>query len=142
MLNKLKRFLDNFMNINISKLFRFLNAGIITYLLSIFLVWFLTERGNIYYLYSYFITIIIITFIGFYLSKDYIFRYADNDDNVFVKYAIVRLSIVIFSPFLVKIFTDYLNLHYIYSVTFVTGFIFVLKFFIYDTFVFNKKVVS
>jgi len=127
------------MNLQNNKIFRFLNAGVVTYLLSILLVWSLTEIGKIYYVYSYFITLIIITFVGFYLSKDYIFRYAENSNNVFAKYVIVRLSILIISPFLVKILTDNLHLYYIYSVTFVAGFVFVLKFFIYDNLVFNKK---
>ena len=127
------------MNFQNNKIFRFLSGGVVTYLLSILLVWSLTEIGKIYYVYSYFITLIIVTFVGFYLSKDYIFRYAENSNNVFAKYAIVRLSILIISPFLVKILTDNLHLYYIYSVTSVAGFVFVLKFFIYDNFVFNKK---
>ena len=127
------------MNLQNNKIFRFLSGGVVTYLLSILLVWSLTEIGKIYYVYSYFITLIIVTFVGFYLSKDYIFRYDENSNNVFTKYVIVRLSILIISPFLVKILTDNLHLYYIYSVTSVAGFVFVLKFFIYDNFVFNKK---
>ena len=127
------------MNFQNNKIFRFLSGGVVTYLLSILLVWSLTEIGKIYYVYSYFITLIIVTFVGFYLSKDYIFRYAENSNNVFAKYAIVRLSILIISPFLVKILTDNLHLYYIYSVTSVAGFVFVLKFFIYDNLVFTKK---
>ena len=123
---------------NISKIrfFRYSLGGVLSYLINIGITYFLTTIFDIYYFYSYLISFSTIIIFNFIFSLKFIFSVRRKIMNRFIRYVIFLAIFSITNLLSVKFLTESMNLYYIYSITIVTIFLFIIKYFIYKHFVF------
>lgn len=118
------------------RLIKFFCIGGFNYVLNIVLVWFGTEIMGLYYLVSVAIAYLIITIANFFWHSGYIFK-VQRSSVMVVKY-IGILALFYFTHIgFVKVLTDWLRLYYLLSVVVSVSTLFLLKFLIYNTFVFK-----
>jgi len=122
----------------IKKLFKFGFLGILTFILTLGITALLKETGGLFYLWSYWIAFLFTTIINFFLNIKVTFQVKTKGGQRIPKYLAMIIIFLIVNPYLVKILTETLNLHYLLSVALVTAMVFLVKFLIYDNFVFNK----
>jgi len=122
----------------IKKIIKFGFFGILTIILTLGITTILKEIGGFFYLVSYWIALLITTIINFILNIKVIFKVRSKIKKRIPKYLATLTFFLIINPYLVKIFTESLNFHYLISIIFVTGIVFILKFFIYNKLIFNN----
>jgi putative flippase GtrA len=121
------------------KLFHFSWAGIILFLLNLFVTWSLTEIGGLNYVLSYSIALSIVIITSFFLSLKVIFRVKTRYRIRFIKYTIAYFVFLGANILLVRLLTEVLHLHYLFSIIQVTGALFLIKFFTYNRYIFIDK---
>ena len=120
------------------KKYRFLLGGSLTFFTTIILTYVLTDVFNFYYLHSYVFSFGIIFFLGFLLNKYYVFNTHEKTISTIPKYLITVLFFLILNPNIVYVLTTIFGIYYIFSVIITTIFSFILKFLIYDRFIFKN----
>jgi putative flippase GtrA len=121
------------------KLFHFSWAGIILFLLNLFVTWSLTEIGGLNYVLSYSIALSIVIITSFFLSLKVIFRVKTRYRIRFIKYTIAYFVFLGANILLVRLLTEVLHLHYLFSIIQVTGALFLIKFVTYNRYIFIDK---
>ena len=123
----------------LTKLFHFSWAGIILFLLNLFLTWSLTEMGGLNYVLSYSIALSIVIITSFFLSLKVVFRVKNRYRIRVIKYTIAYFVFLGANILLVRLLTEVLHLHYLFSIIQVTGALFLIKFFTYNRYIFIDK---
>ena len=127
-------FLDKF----ISRLFmRYITGGVIGYGFNFVATYILTELVGIHYLISYIIAITVNTLFNFFIAVKFIFKVRDRYYRRFAKYAISMIIFYISNIFLVALIVEKFNIHYLISIIVVTAFLVMVKFLIYEKYIFN-----
>ena len=119
--------------------FRFIITGIGVYIFNALGTYVATELFRQYYLLSYAILNVITTVGSFFINTHYAFLTKDKYTSRFIKYL---ASVVIFyflNIWLVKLFVDWLGIHYLLSIALATGVLMLAKFFAYDKLIFHQK---
>ena len=123
----------------VSRLFaRFFIGGIAGYVFSMAFTWIFTEIFQLDYFVFYVLSLTAVTIFNFIVAMRFIFRLHDHYSHRFVKYLISVLIFYFANILLVRLSVNYLNIHYLISITIVTGGLFLIKFLIYDRFVFHR----
>ena len=135
MLNIISKFFNN--HHRRVRLIKFFFLGVINYPINIFLVWFFSERIGIYYLQSVAIANLVIVISNYYWNRRFIFLFDNN--KVFIKYLCMVISFYFFHLILVKVLTDLLGVYYLLSVIFSITVLFLLKFIIFDKYIFKNS---
>ena len=123
----------------LTKLTKLGTLGIITFFLTLGITAFLKEVVGMYYLYSYIVALIITTIINFVLNVKAVFYVKPNNARI-IKYLATLATFFIINPLILGVLTDALHLHYLISTMLVTIGSFLLKFFIYDRWVFAASI--
>ena len=123
----------------IIRLFHFTWSGIILFLLNLFLTWSLTEIGGLNYMLSYSIALSIVILTSFFVSLRMIFRVKNRYKMRFIKYTIAYFVFLGANILLVKLLTEVVHLHYLFSIIQVTGALFLIKFLTYNEYIFFDK---
>jgi putative flippase GtrA len=123
----------------IIKLFHFSWAGVILFFLNLFLTWSLTEIVGLNYMVSYSITLTIVIMSSFYLSLKVVFKVKTRYRIRFMKYTITYFLFLGANILSVRLLTEVIRLHYLFSIVLVTGGLFLTKFFTYNRYVFLEK---
>jgi putative flippase GtrA len=119
------------------KLGRYILFGAVVLLLTLFLTYLLTEIARLYYLYSYIIVLTVITITNFILNSKFVFK-TRKKHGVRLFYYI--LSIALFYSidiFLTKVLTDFIGMHYSFSISIAKLILFFTKFLVYNKFLFS-----
>lgn len=123
-----------------TKLFlRFFTGGLAGYAFSLLVTYIGADILGFDYFLFYVIAFTLTTLFNFIVAVKYIFKVTDKYHTRFIKYACWTIGFYFANISLVKMLTDYTNLHYLLAITIVTGFFFMLKFLIYDQFVFHHQ---
>lgn len=100
----------------LKKILRFFNVGLLCAGLNFSLLYCLTTLFNIHYLFSTFLSLIFVNFIGFYLNKYYTFKTHKNRFwRELWKYYSVTLSSFLWNLILMYIFVDILGIWYLHG---------------------------
>ena len=124
-------------NITHYKLVRYIIFGAVILSLTLSLTYLLTEVVHIYYLYSYIIVLTIITVTNFILNSKIVFKTKKQHGARLIYYI---LSITVFyciDIILIKVFTDFIGIHYSFSITTSKVILFFTKFLVYNKFLFS-----
>ncbi len=123
----------------ISKFIKFLFFGSLTYWINIWLTYFLTKELWIKKEFSYFISIFFISIINFVSSLKLTFK-TNYSHKTLVKYIIFLTIFSLFNYLFTIFFTNIFWQTYLYIIIFIiTTFFFLLKYIIYDKYVFKSK---
>ena len=117
---------------------KFIRYGLVgggSMLFTLGITYVLTETQGWNYLIPYTISLALVTISNFLLAMKFIFKVNTNYWSRFSKYIVVYVLNVA----LVKIIESSLKVHYTIAIVGVTVLLFLLKFLIYDHFVFHKK---
>lgn len=126
--------------IKIFKILKFLFFWGLTYIINMWLTYLLVEIFSINTRISYFIAIFLVSLINFFTSLKYTFK-SNYSHKILVKYSYCLIIISILNYFIVNFITYYSWKKWLYlNIFLVTTFFFFAKFYIYDKFVFNKKI--
>lgn len=124
----------------IIKLLKFLFFWWMTFLINMWLTYLLVEIFSISRYYSYFISVFLVALINFITSLKFTFK-ASYSHKILLKYSIALISMTILNYIITNLSTNFIWEKYLYVVIFlVTTFFFFAKFYVYDKFVFNKKI--
>jgi len=116
---------------------KFFFLGGMNYLFNIVIIWFETEIIGFYYLFSVANAYLIITVVSFFLHSGYIFK-VQRSSAIFFKYIGV-LSVFYFAHIgFVMVLTEWLKVYYLLSVIVSITTMFLLKFAVYNNFVFRN----
>ena len=119
-------------NLNfVKQFFGYFVIGTICTLLSILLLYIFTEYLNIYYIISNIISFIIVIFINYYLTTNYVFKNSiriNKSLELFI-YFIIGVSGVIIDSVFVFLFTNVFSIYYIISKLISAFFVFLWNFF-------------
>jgi len=121
------------------KLLKFLLAGGSVLLLTLALTYILTEIFNLYYLVSYIIVLACTAIIHFILATTFIFKTRKKHGKRFVFYLIGYLVFYISDVLITRLFTEIVGFHYMGSILFAKGIIFLCKFILYDRILFRDS---
>lgn len=127
------------LNFPFKKFGTFVLGGGLSFFLKVFLTLLLTEVVGISYFTSYIISLSAIVGFGFFYNFYFTFKVARGRLRNFVKYVIALFTFNIFDAALVRILTEFVGIHYIVSIITVTTLIFLLKYIVYDKFVFTRR---
>ena len=125
------------MHTSIIKLTKMGILGVVTFVLTLMITAFLTEVVGLYYLYSYVIALTTAIIINFIVNIKLVF-YVNSSTARIVKYLTTLGIVFILNPLFLKILTEITHLHYLVATAFVTILSFLLKFLIYDKWVFAE----
>lgn len=122
----------------LKKLINFFFLWLLTYGINIWLTYLLVDIFFIQKEISYLISIILISTINFILSLKFTFK-SKYSHNILVKYSVFLWIFSFINYISTNIITNFVWDKYLYIVIFfVTTFLFLMKFVIYDKFVFKK----
>lgn len=121
------------------KLFRFLLVWVVAYVINVWVTYTLTEIIKIDFLFSYVIALLISISFNFSMSLAFTFR-KTYTSQIFQRY-LTTLSVFSICNYLLVIYITqiYADIDKYIVIIAVTTLIFFLKFFTYDTFVFQNK---
>lgn len=117
---------------------RFVFGGVGGYLFRILFTYGLTEFFELNYFVFYVIAETVTTLVNFLISMKWVFKLKDHPYQRFVLFTIWTVVFYFVNLALVKSLTDLLGLHYLLAITLVMGTLVILKFPIFDYFVFHK----
>lgn len=120
----------------LDKLYKFAIGGIISYGLKIFLTALFTEYFLIHYLISYSIVLLVLIIYTFAYNKHITFK--SKSPRKF-RYLLLFFGFIVSDLILVYLLTELLAINYLISIILVTTVLFILKFIIYDKFIFIKQ---
>lgn len=122
------------------KIVRYTIVGGVSTAFTFFTTLFITEYFGVNYLIPYVIALGLVTLFNFFLAMKFIFKVKTNYLSRFIRYLVVYVINVL----LVKLTEKYLQVHYAFAIIGVTILLFLVKFLIYDHFVFhhNKEIPS
>lgn len=117
------------------KFLKFALTWVFTYGINIWLTYFLNEKTNLDENFSYVISLCIVFIFNFLISLKFTFvNYYSH--KLLLKYSITLAFFQILNYLLVFAIKNYFDLNYYISIFLITTFIFFLKFFVYNKFVF------
>lgn len=119
-----------------SKFVKFLSFGLITYWINIWLTFFLVDFLCISKSFAYFISVTFVTVLNFIISIKFTFG-AAYSHKLLKNYLISLILLSLLNYILVIVFKNYLKIDFYLLIFTVTTFIFLLKFVIYDKYVFK-----
>jgi len=117
------------------KFIRYALVGGLSTLFTLGATYVFAEYQGWNYIIPYMISLALATILNFSLAMHFIFKVQSNYASRFARYLIVYVINVV----LVTIIEKYLQIHYTLAIISVTIILFLLKFLIYDHFVFHKK---
>lgn len=121
------------------KIIKFLLLWTMTYWVNIYLTHLLISEFSFSPNLSYSISLTLITLINFFMSLKLIFR-TTFSFILLIRYTIALISFSLINYFLVFIISPYFPIKYYYFIIFiVTTFIFLIKFIVYDKYVFKRQ---
>ncbi|RMD58260.1 hypothetical protein D6825_01410 [Candidatus Woesearchaeota archaeon] len=118
--------------------FRFVFGGVGGFIFRIAFTYLITEYFSINYFINYFIAASVTTCVNFIIAAKYIFKVDDKKHRRFARFCMLTAIFFATNLTLVKTLTT-IGLHYILSIITVTGFLLIIKFFVFDWFVFHKE---
>jgi len=124
--------------LEIKKFIKYTFGGIISLGLKMILTFFLTEILSLWYFYSYIFSLIMVISFNFFFNIYITFKCPKKKFKKFIKYMFFLIIFYCSDALLVKFLTETIQFHYLISILFVTTFIFIIKFFVYDKLVFTK----
>ncbi|MEN8253750.1 MAG: GtrA family protein [Patescibacteria group bacterium] len=119
------------------KYFRFVLMRGITFLSHLIILFFLTEKMNIYYQYSYLISTTLIMVINYVLGAKFVFKTKIENANP-IHYFIITISLVYLSSWGLVFLKEIMQIHYIVASIMATISIMTLKFFLLKKLVFKS----
>jgi len=118
-----------------TRLIKFFLIGGLNYPVNVILVWFGKEKIGLDYLVSAIIAYSIITITNFFWHSNYIFH-SKRSKAIFIKYlSSIMVFYIAYIAFLM-ILTDWLNFYYLLSVIISISILFLIKFYIFNNYVF------
>ena len=114
---------------------KFFYGGLINYGLKIFVTAILTEIFMVWYFISYIIALFCVVIFSYFYNA-YITYNVYSSKRKFIKYIVFLILFIIADALLVKLLTEIMGLHYVYSIIGVTTGLFLLKYLVYGKFVF------
>ena len=114
-------------------------GGCINFLLKVVLTVILTEYLKITYFVSYVITLCVVVVYSFCYNMYLTFKVTHDKIINFIKYVIVLLLFNFSDALSVRILTEYIGFYYVFSIVIVTAVLFILKFIVFDKFVFSRR---
>lgn len=118
---------------------KFIAGGVLTIIIKIGLVLILTDLLNVWYFFSYLITLAVLISFAFFYNAYITFRVSKIKKQQLILFCIVLLFFYALDAVTVKLFTERLHLHYTMSIMAITAVIFVLKYMAYDNVVFAER---
>jgi len=118
---------------------KFFYGGMINYGLKIGLTILLTEIFKIWYLMSYAISLFTTIIFSFFYNAYITYQVKDNKKKNFLKYGFILGIFMFLDALFVKIMTEFIGTHYVFSIIIITTILFFIKYFVYNIFVFTKK---
>lgn len=119
--------------------FRFIGSGIAVYLFNTIGTYLATEYFSQYYLLSYAVLNVISTVASFFINTHYAFLTKDKYTSRFTKYLVSVVIFYFLNVWLVKLFVEWLGIHYIISIALATGVLMLAKFLTYDKLIFHQQ---
>ncbi|MFH0804141.1 MAG: glycosyltransferase [Candidatus Zambryskibacteria bacterium] len=142
---KERNFISRIINFKITafrsiRFLRYFICGIISAAVNIILLYIFTDIWSIWYLYSSIFAFLIALIVSFNLQKFVVFKDGNTDGlhRQFSKFFIAAVLGVISNTILVYVFTDIINVWYIFSQIIAGIFVMVQNFILYRFFIFNK----
>ena len=114
--------------------------GIVTAILNVFILYFLTEIFKLYYLYSALASFLIATFVCFILNKKYTFNEAINLNFIdrLTSFFMINLSTLIVNLLILHYLTENFRIYYLFSQLISLAVVAVLNFWGHKTWTFTK----
>ena len=122
-----------------NKIVLFLLGGGITYGLKSGITFFFTEILKLQYWISYIIALIVVIIFAFFYNFHITFKNKKNKKRKFLIYSATLLTFMFIEYSLVIFLTSILLFHYLISIIIITLFLVMIKFTIYNKFIFKKK---
>jgi len=117
---------------------RFALGGMLGFVFNLVITYLLTEIVHLNYLVSYVIAITAVTCFNFVVAIKYTFRVKKSYKKIFIKYVISVVVFYFLNILFVRLFVEYLKIHYLISIAITTGTMFLIKFFIADRYLFKE----
>lgn len=116
---------------------KYIIGSTLNYFVSIGITAVLTEFAGIYYLYAYIGGLAIAIVLSFYYSSHITFKKTNQRLKRATKFTFVSVVLYFFDVLLVWLSTNIFGIHYVFSITFVTFGLFIIRFFWLKNRVFN-----
>jgi dolichol-phosphate mannosyltransferase len=113
--------------------------GLIAGILNIALLYYLTEFGGIYYIYSAIISLFLVNALKFFMNKSWTFKEKLKRHcwKEFVKFMLVGLLTIIMNIIVLYILTDFIGIYYIISQLIAIMFNGIVGFYLNETWTFD-----
>lgn len=121
------------------KIILYLLGGVVTYSLKTGITFTFTDLLMMQYWVSYIYALIAVILFGFFYNFHITFNNKTQKRKKFIAYTIILFTFMVIDYSLVIFLTSFLLVHYLISIILVTGFLVIIKFFIYNSFIFRKK---
>ncbi len=118
------------------KFSKYIYGGFISYSLRLGLTTFLTEILDIWYFVSYIVALSSATLFNFFFNIYITFKVQNKKTKRFMKYLVTVLIFYFLDAAAVRVLTEIVNLHYLFSIFLVTSTLLILKFFTYNKLIF------
>jgi len=118
------------------KFIKFTGGGIISYGIRIILTFILTDLLNMWYLFSYTFSTLLIILFGFLYNFYFVFKNIEARKNKLLVYTVSLILFSLVDILLVSIITDKFHVYYLLSIIISTSFLFMIKFVFYKKFLF------
>jgi len=109
---------------------------VVSYIFRLISTFVLTDLLNIWYLWSYSLTMFMLMLIGFYYHFYFTFKNVQDKKNKFLVYGISVLAFTLIDIYFVRILTDGFKIYYLISIIISNSILFLTKFIFYKKIVF------
>jgi len=116
---------------------RYLLGGVISYGLKLGITAFLTEILGWWYFRSYITAISSVIIFNFFFAVYVVFKATQEKTKKFVAYTCTVCVFYALDVLSVKFLTEFIKLHYMVSIIIITSILLVVKFFVYERWVFR-----
>jgi len=115
---------------------KFASGALVAFLLNVALTWVLVERAGLDYLLAYALVQLLVIINGFVFQLLVVFRRSRITSVLVIKYLSILGIVTIFKISTVRILTENAGLYYLASIVLSTGFYLIVKYVLYQRFVF------
>ncbi len=119
-----------------SAFLKFASGALVAFLLNIALTWVLVEHAGLNYLFSYTLVQLLVITNGFVFQLLVVFRQSRVTSALVVKYLSILGIVTILNIYTVRSLTEVVGLYYLVSIVLSTGVFLVVKYVLYQSFVF------
>ncbi len=118
---------------------KFIVGACIAFLINIALTWVAVEWAGFHYLLSYTLIQILVVAYGFTYQFFIVFRQRRISSTLVARYILILTTVTALNIVTVKTLTDGVGIHYLVSIFLSTGFFLIVKYVLYQRFVFTEN---